>query len=93
MEKDLEILNNTENLRFETKLGKELAIIDYRWNNGDMVFMHTFVPPEGQGKGIAAKMAKHALDFVKNNNLKAKLYCPYMIGYVERNPEYKKIIR
>lgn len=55
MEKELEIRNNTEKLRFETRLGKELAIIDYRWNNGDMVLMHTFVPPEGPGKGLLLK--------------------------------------
>ena len=31
MDTDLEIFNITKKLSFETKLGHELAIIDYRW--------------------------------------------------------------
>lgn len=93
MEEELEIVNNTEKLRFEAKLGEEFAIIEYRWYKGDIVFMHTFVPEAGQGKGIAGKMAKFAMDYVRDNNLKMKLYCPYMISYVERKPEYKVLIR
>lgn len=93
MDEALEIINNTEKLRFEAKVGEEFAIIDYRWHNGDIVFMHTFVPEAGQGKGIAGKMAKFALDYVRENNLKMKLYCPYMTSYVERKPEYKDLNR
>lgn len=93
MDEIFEIKNNTEKLRFEIPFGEEFAIIDYRWDKGDIVFMHTFVPPAGQGKGIAGKLAQFALEYVKENNLKMKLYCPYLIGYVERKPEYKEFIR
>lgn len=55
--------------------------------------MDTFVPSKGQGKGVAAKMAKHALYYVKDNNLKAMLFCPYMIGNVESNAVNKMFIR
>ena len=93
MDQELVITNNEKKPRFETKLGDEFAYIDYRWHKGDIVFMHTFVPQAGQGKGIAGKLAKFALEYVKEKNLKMKLYCPYMTTYVEKNPEYKVFIR
>ncbi|MFM9946114.1 MAG: GNAT family N-acetyltransferase [Bacteroidia bacterium] len=93
MEEALEVINNTEKLRFELKIDEDFAIIEYRWHKGDIVFMHTFVPEAGQGRGIAGKMAKVALEYVRDNNLKMKLYCPYMASYVERKPEYKEFIR
>ena len=93
MEDELEIVNNPDKLRFEAKMGEEFAKIEYRWQYGDIVFMHTEVPEAGQGKGIAGKMAKFALDYVRENKLKMKLYCPYMRSYVERKPEYQDLIR
>lgn len=51
-------------------MSEEFAIIDYRWDKGDIIFMHTFVPQAGKGKGIAGKLAQFALEHVKENNLK-----------------------
>ena len=93
MDQELEIINNEVKPRFEAKLGDEFAFIDYRWQNGVIVFMHTFVPDAGQGKGIAGKLAGFALEYVKEKDLKMKLYCPYMRTYVNKHPEYKEFIK
>jgi predicted GNAT family acetyltransferase len=57
-------------------LSEEFAIIDYRWDKGDIIFMHTFVPQAVKRKGIAGKLAQFALEHVKENNLKMKINCP-----------------
>jgi len=38
--------------------------------------VHTFVPEFARGKGIAAALAKFALDYVKDQKLKLMVYCP-----------------
>ena len=92
MQKELKIINNEEKLRFETIVGNDLAYIDYRWNKGAIVIMHTFVPVPYREKGVAAAMAKFALDYIKEKNLKLVVYCPYITWYMKRHPEYSHLL-
>jgi uncharacterized protein len=90
--KGILITNNDENLRFETRVGDEIAFVEYRWHHGDIAFMHTYVPVEGQGQGIASALAKHVLDYAKGHQLKILVYCPYIAQYIKRHPEYEPLI-
>lgn len=86
------ITNNEENLRFETPVGQDLAFVEYRWHKGDIAFMHTYVPDEGRGLGVAAALAKYVLDYARNRKLKILVYCPYIAQYIKRHPEYETLI-
>ncbi|MCY1382812.1 GCN5-related N-acetyl-transferase [compost metagenome] len=52
--------------------------------------MHTIVPPELEGKGIASTLAKYVLEYAKDNTLKVKPYCPFINAYIDRHPEYQE---
>ena len=52
------VTNNLQNLQFEIELDGEKAFLEYRWHNGDLALMHTFVPDDFEGKGIAGLLAK-----------------------------------
>jgi predicted GNAT family acetyltransferase len=48
--------------------------------------MHTFVPEIARGKGISSALAKFALEYVKEQNLKLIVYCPVIAKYIKQHP-------
>lgn len=86
---DIIIENNKDKHRFETTAEGHTAFVDYKLFDGGISFLHTEVPPALEGKGIASALAKHVLDYAKNNNLKTKIYCSFLQLYIKRHPEYQ----
>ncbi len=86
------IINNIKLSRFETKINGEFAYVDYRFYKDDIALMHTFVPEVGRGKGISSALAKFALEYVKEQNLKLIVYCPIIAKYIKLHPEYEALI-
>ena len=78
--------------RFEVDLGKEKAILIYMIKAGLFVLLHTEVPPAFEGRGIAAQMARAALEYAKNEGLKVRSYCSYTTYYIEKHPEYQDLL-
>jgi predicted GNAT family acetyltransferase len=58
----LTIENNEAAGRCEARLGQHLAVIQYQRRSGAIVFIHTEVPPELQGQGVASRLVQMALD-------------------------------
>jgi uncharacterized protein len=54
--------------------------------------MHTFVPDIARSKGISSALAKFALEYVKEQNLKLMVYCPVIAKYIKQHPEYEPLI-
>jgi predicted GNAT family acetyltransferase len=86
------IINNKEQSRFETEINGEFAYVDYRLYKNGIALMHTFVPEFAEGKGVASALAKFALDFVQEQKLKLKPYCPVVAKYIQRHPEYEVLV-
>jgi hypothetical protein len=89
----LNIVHNKAQQRFEAFTDGDLAVLEYRWEDGSMALTHTFVPPAARGKGLAAALAKHALDYVRAHKLIATVYCPYVLKYLTTHPEYLDIVK
>lgn len=77
-----------ENNRFEVDLGDDKAVLIYMIKAGLFILLHTEVPPEFEGRGIAASMAREALDFARENRYKVRSYCSYTSRYIEKHSEY-----
>ena len=90
--KNIQVINNEEEMQFEAAVGDEKAVMVYRWYHGDLAIMHTEVPKEGRGKGYADALAEYAIAFAKERNIKLKVYCVFMQGYMKRHPEYQDLI-
>ena len=89
----MEIINNKQQYRFEITLPDgEIAKLEYRWLKGSMVLMHTFVPVSARGKGTGATLVKYVLDYVRKQNLKIIVYCPFVELYLKKHPEYNDLI-
>jgi predicted GNAT family acetyltransferase len=57
-----------------------------------ITFVHTEVDPAFEGQGIGSKLAAGALDDVRGRGLRVIAVCPFIAGYIERNPEYADLL-
>jgi uncharacterized protein len=78
--------------RFEVDLGRDKAVLIYMIKAGLFIILHTEVPPAFKGRGIAAQMARAALEYAKNEGLKVRSYCSYTTWYFEKHPEYRDLL-
>lgn len=93
MAAEIKIFNNEPRHHFETLLGNgEYAFIENRWRKGALVLMHTLVPEQYEGKGIAGALAKFALEYAREKKLALVVYCPYVKAYMKRHPEYDDLL-
>jgi hypothetical protein len=88
----LVITDNSSQSRFETEINGELAYLEYRHHNDNIVLVHTFVPESGRNHGVGFALAKFALEYAKDHKLKVIVYCPTVKKFLELHPEYEKLI-
>jgi uncharacterized protein len=84
--------NNEQSQRFEIHKGEELAYLEYRYYKNDVALMHTFVPQQLEGKGVASTLAHYALEWAKEHQKGVIVYCPFVAAYLKRHAEYNSII-
>ena len=87
-----EVKNIPEESRFEIDLGDKKAYLDYHLSGNTIIYIHAYTPPEYRGKGIAAQVAKYALDYARDHNLKIIPQCPYIRDYIAAHKEYQNLL-
>ncbi|XP_028268354.1 protein NATD1-like [Parambassis ranga] len=73
----------------------ERAVLHYRFiGEKEVDLMSTFVPETFRSQGVAALLSQAAMDFLVEENLKARVSCWYIKKYIDEHPEqlYKKLI-
>jgi predicted GNAT family acetyltransferase len=86
------ITNNEEAKRFEAQVDGLLSLLTYRRFPDRIVINHTEVPSPLEGKGLAAKLARTALDFARANRLRVVSLCPYVSAFIRKHVEYQDLI-
>jgi predicted GNAT family acetyltransferase len=86
------IRNNTALSRYELDADGATAVLYYRIADGVITLVHTETPPEAQGKGIASRLVKEALDDIRAKGLKVVPRCPFVKGYMGRHPKYNDLL-
>lgn len=79
-------------IRFELHRDGHIAFIDYRLHSGVVDLIHTEVPDELRGGGVGSELVRSALDWIRANNYKARVNCPFVAAYVQRHPEYANLV-
>ena len=90
---DLNIINYTARHRFETTINGQTAFVTYKLRPGVMTVLHTEVPKELEGQGIAAALSGFALAYIAAEKLKLVPLCPYLKSYLHKHPEYLYLIK
>ena len=93
-EAPVEIVDNRDRSRFEIREeGKVIGVAAYGVVPATedaaerIVFYHTEVRPEYEGRGLAARLAAFALDTTIAAGRTVVVTCPYIRVYVRRHPE------
>ena len=86
------VTHNLRESRFEVALPGEPAVLIYMIRADLIILMHTEVPPEFEGRGIAAMMAKAVLEFARDNGFKVRSFCSYTTKFIERHKEYQDLL-
>jgi predicted GNAT family acetyltransferase len=80
--------------RYEVRIDGELAgILEYVVKRNRIALAHTEVLPAFEGRGIAGRLAKFALDDARRRGLGVIVLCPFVRVYLERHPEERDIVR
>jgi predicted GNAT family acetyltransferase len=86
------VSHNEEARRFELAVDGLRALLTYRRFPERIVFDHTEVPESLEGRGLAAKLARFALDFARANHLRAAPLCPYVSSFIRKHTEYQDLV-
>jgi predicted GNAT family acetyltransferase len=93
MTEDLKIVNNEAEHRFEIELDGKFAFLEYKLLPGSIYLVHTEVPEEFGGRGIAKQLARHGLTYAREHGLLANPVCPFVTAFVKRSKdEYKDLL-
>jgi len=89
----LVVVNDEKARQFQLRVEGRLALIQYVYSNGSMVFVHTEVPPALEGRGLAGKLARAALEYAREHKLSVVPRCPFVAAYIRKHPEYQSLVR
>ena len=93
---DIETRDNTEQSRYEAWLDGRLAgFAEYDLQGQDtIVFTHTEVGDEFEGRGVGSALARGALDDVRGAGQRQVVaQCSFIRGWIEKHPEYADLTR
>ena len=85
-------MHNAAEERFELRIGGELCLLNYRRSTGKLVIYHTEVPQPFEGRGLAERMTRAALDFARSENLQVEPRCSYAAYFMQKHPEYDDLL-
>ena len=92
METNYELIHNEAEHQYEYHIEGHLAQLVYEEKNGVLHITQTLVPKELGGRGIAGALTKDAFEDIEKRGSKIVPVCSYTIAYVEKHPEYKKLL-
>jgi uncharacterized protein len=89
---DPEVVNNEKLSRFEVVLDGRHAFTQYGITGDGIVFSHTEVPRELEGRGLGSLIVRTALDHARAAGRKVIPFCPFVAGYIQRHAEYQDLV-
>jgi uncharacterized protein len=90
---NIEVYDDRENRQYTVTVdGKVAGKAEYRLRGDTYLFIHTEVDPEFQGLGVANRLARAALDDVRDHGRTLVPLCPFIAAYIKRHPEYNDLV-
>ncbi len=86
------VIDNKAEQEFEMTVDGHRAVAAYQLEGDTIVFTHTEVPPEIEGRGVASKLIQAALDSARDRGLKVVPQCRFVRAYMEKHPEMRDML-
>jgi hypothetical protein len=88
----LPVRHNISDSRFEVEIDGRLAVADYVVTDDQMIFTHTYVPPELRGRGVAEALVRPALEEARRTGRRVVAQCSYVARFLERHAEFRDLV-
>jgi uncharacterized protein len=89
---ELHVSHDLTAQRFDLSLDGQTALLSYSRATGVISLDHTYVPPPIEGRGVAAKLTRAALDFARAEKLRVVPACSYVAAYLRKHPEDQDLV-
>ncbi len=86
------VVNNSAGQQFEVTVGSATAVLTYRLKGDRISLVHTMVPESMAGRGIGSALAKTALEYARDHQLRVLVLCPYVKEYLKTHPVYQPLV-
>jgi predicted GNAT family acetyltransferase len=86
------IRDNRALQRFELDADGQTSVAYYKLADGVITFMHTEIPVPLQGRGIASRLIRGALDSARERGLKVVAKCQFVGSYIAKHPSYGDLL-
>lgn len=78
--------------RIEEERNGKVAYLEYSLGGNVLELIHTEVPKELRGMGLASSLAERALSWARKENYKVDVICPFVREYINKHPEYADLV-
>lgn len=87
------LIDNVALHQYEFRIGDLIPRIEYiKTKNGEIYLTHTEVPSALEGKGVGSSLVRLALEDIERQQLRLVPLCPFVAGYVQKYPEWKRLV-
>ena len=87
-----DVQHNEAEHRYELALGDERAVAAYEPSENALVFVHTSVPGDHEGRGVGTALVQGALDDVRQRGGKVIPQCPFVSAFIRDHAEYGDLV-
>lgn len=88
-----ELRKNEQQRRYEIVLGDEVVgFAEYHEEGERVVMPHTVVNADHEGEGLGSRLARFALDDVRQAGKRVVPSCAFIRGYIGKHPEYADLV-
>jgi predicted GNAT family acetyltransferase len=89
----IEVADAPDRERYELSIdGEMVGFTAYRTRPGLIAFVHTEVDERLQGRGLADRLIRFALEDADARGLAVLPFCPFVKGFIERHREFKALV-
>ncbi len=89
---EIQINHDKQAKRFETTIEGQTGYLSYQDKGDTLVYDHTIVPQALGGHGVGSALAKHALNYAREQNKKVVPQCSFVDAYINKHPEYQDLV-
>lgn len=82
-----EVVDEPDAHRFTATVDGQVAELRYRRDDGRVVLLHTEVPEELEGRGIAGALVRTAVARAAEEDVTVAPWCPYARSWLEKHPD------
>jgi predicted GNAT family acetyltransferase len=86
------VTDNVQRQRYEVTVDGHTAFLVYSRRPGPRVLVHTEVPEELRGRGLAPVLARFALEKARADGVRIVPQCPFVQAFLRKHPEYADLV-